>query len=178
VALNPREATEFELTDLFQRGYKSYYENGSLNEKRMLSDVEDFVLRAVDDPASLADVKADPQVAPDKPGRLVALATMGRMLLMQNPKLREQHREIIYHERVEELFFKNALVSIKDYKGGSYELQRLAAEVVYKREHDDEYGSPPGRTVTGIKEMPQWSDELYNTDGTRRDEHRCEEQKQ
>lgn len=161
VALNPREATELELTDLFQRGYNTYLEDGERNETRMIDDVEEFVLRAVDDPPSMDEVEANPSVAPGKPGRLVVFATMGSMLLMQNPDLQEHHRKIIYHERVEELFFKHALVGVKHYGGGDYELQRLAAEIVYKREHDDEYGSPPGRVVTAITKMPRWGDELY-----------------
>ena len=161
VALNPREATGVELTDLFQRGYNTYLENGERNEMRMLDDIEDFVLRAVDEQPSISDVEANPSAALDKPGRMAVFATMGSMLLMENPDLREHHREIIYHERVEELFYKHLRVGVHHYNGGDSELQLLAGEIMYKRDHDDEYGTPPGRVVTAIKKVPRWSDELY-----------------
>ncbi|MGN8219714.1 primase-associated protein (plasmid) [Halococcus morrhuae DSM 1307] len=160
VALNPRESTGVELTDVFQRGYNTYLENGERNETRMLADVEKFVLRAIDDQPSYQDVKENPSVAPDMPGRLVVFGTMGTIVLLENPELKQYHREIICHELVEKLFYKHLLAGVMQYDGGNYQLQRLAAEILYKRDHDDEYGSPPGRVVTDITPMPEWHEDM------------------
>ncbi|EMA56369.1 hypothetical protein C451_02724, partial [Halococcus thailandensis JCM 13552] len=126
----------------------------------MLADVEEFVLRAIDDQPSYQDVKENPSVAPDMPGRLVVFGTMGTIVLLENPELKQYHREIICHELVEELFYKHLLAGVMQYDGGNYELQRLAAEILYKRDHDDEYGSPPGRVVTDITPMPEWHEDM------------------
>ena len=156
VAALPRDEGEFQLTQLFERGYQHWTVDGTQQTEKMLADIERLTCDAFT-PSTREEAAERPYV--DDPGMFAVLVTLGAVCIMDHPKLEETPpRQLALLSDLRELYVNNIASFIREYEDHS--LHQEIAETLYAKESGEE-GPHPGRVCTDITTRPEFGEGYY-----------------
>lgn len=152
----PRDEPEYQLRELFERGYQRWTVDGTQATQTMLADIEEFTCDAFV-PSTRENAADRPYV--DDPGPLAVLATLGGICIMDHPKLADtppRHLELLGDLR--ELYVNNMASLVREYD--DWALHQEIAETLYAKD-GGETGVHPGRVCTDVTTRPEFGDGYY-----------------
>ncbi|XVH33819.1 primase-associated protein (plasmid) [Haloferacaceae archaeon DSL9] len=156
VAALPRDKGEFQLTQLFERGYQRWTVDGEQQTEKMLADIERFTTDAFA-PSTREEAAERPYV--DDPGALATLTTLGAVCIMDHPKLEDTPpRHLALLGDLRELYVNNIASLVREYEDWS--LHQEIAETLYAKDPGED-GVHPGRVCTDITERPEFGEGYY-----------------
>lgn len=156
VAALPRDESQFQLTQLFERGYQRWTVEGTQKTEKLLADIERFTCEAFT-PSTRENAADRPYV--DDPGALAVLTTLGAVCIMDHPKLKgTPPRNLALLGDLRELYVNNIASLVRKYEDWS--LQQTIAETLYAKEPDEE-GVHPGRVCTDVTTRPEFGERYF-----------------
>lgn len=156
VAALPRDEGEFQLTQLFERGYQRWMVDGEQQTEKMLADIERFTTDAFA-PSTREEAAERPYV--DGPGTLAVLTTLGAVCIMGHPKLEDTPpRHLALLGDLRELYVNNIASLVREYEDWS--LHQEIAETLYAKDPGED-GVHPGRVCTDITTRPEFGEGYY-----------------
>ena len=156
VAALPRDVSEFQLSQLFERGYQRWTVDGEQHTAELLADIEQFTTDAFA-PSTREQAAERPYV--DDPGALAVLTTLGAVCIMDHPKLDDTPpRHLALLGDLRELYINNIASLVREYEDWS--LHQGIAETLYAKEAGED-GVHPGRVCTDITNRPEFGEGYY-----------------
>ena len=156
IAALPRDRSEFQLKQLFERGYDRWTVDGEQKPEKLLADVERFTTDAFE-PSTREQAAQRPYV--DDPGALAVLTTLGAVCIMDHPKLADTPpRHLALLGDLRELYVNNIASLIREYENRS--LHQEIAETLYAKDPGED-GVHPGRVCTDITTNPEFGEGFY-----------------
>ena len=156
VAALPRDEGQFQLTQLFERGYQRWMVDDTQETEKLLADIERFTCDAFA-PSTRRKAAERPYV--DDPGMLAVLTTLGAVCIMDHPKLEDTPpRRLALLGDLRELYVNNIGSLIREYDDST--LHQEIAEILYAKEPGED-GPHSGRVCTDITTRPAFGDGYY-----------------
>ncbi|WP_254533437.1 primase-associated protein [Natrinema gelatinilyticum] len=156
VAALPRDKGEFQITQLFERGYNRWTVDGEQQTEKLLADVERFTTDAFA-PSTREVATERPYV--DDPGVLAVLTTLGAVCIMDHPKLEDTPpRHLALLGDLRELYVNNIGSLVRQYEDWS--LHQEIAETLYAKDPVED-GVHPGRVCTDVTINPEFGEGYY-----------------
>ncbi|GAA0253412.1 primase-associated protein [Haladaptatus pallidirubidus] len=156
VAALPRDEDQFQLTQLFERGYQHWMVEGTQETEKLLADIERFTCDAFT-PSTRRKAAERPYV--DDPGMLAVLVTLGAICIMDHPKLDDTPpQRLALLGDLRELYVNNIASLVCEYEDWS--LHQEIAEILYAKKNGED-GPHPGRVCTDITTRSEFGDGYY-----------------